>query len=58
MLKLTRRTLTGLIAGAGLLAATGLSAAELTELKIGYQKTNLPVIARQQQVIEKRCQRA
>ena len=53
MLKLTRRTLAGLIAGAGLLAATGLSAAELTELKIGYQKTNLPVIARQQQVIEK-----
>ena len=53
MLTLTRR-----IFGAGLLAAAtftvgAVHAAELTELKIGYQKTGLPVIAKQQQIIEK-----
>ena len=53
MFSLTRR-----VFGIGLLAASvGLSlsasAQELKQLKIGYQKTGLPVIARQQQVIEK-----
>ncbi|RVA58806.1 sulfonate ABC transporter substrate-binding protein, partial [Mesorhizobium sp. M7A.F.Ca.CA.004.09.1.2] len=53
MFNLTRR-----VFGIGLLAATvavssGATAQELKQLSIGYQKTGLPVIARQQQVIEK-----
>lgn len=53
MFNLTRR-----IFGIGLVAATlalsfGASAQELKQLSIGYQKTSLPVIAKQQQVIEK-----
>ncbi|OLP61696.1 ABC transporter substrate-binding protein [Xaviernesmea oryzae] len=61
MLAIARRTF-----GAGFLAlglALGFTAAPLcsldaqaaalTELKIGYQKTGLPVVARQQQVVEK-----
>lgn len=53
MLNLTRR-----LAGLGLLAALFLGsvaagAAELAELKVGYQKTGLPVIARQRGLIEK-----
>ncbi|WP_276118106.1 aliphatic sulfonate ABC transporter substrate-binding protein [Pararhizobium qamdonense] len=58
MLTLTRRLFGAGLVAASLLSATGLSAtaalaAELTEFKIGYQKTGLPVIARQQQIIEK-----
>ena len=58
MFTLTRRLFgTGLLAtslfAASGLSATGVSAAELTEFKIGYQKTGLPVIARQQKIIEK-----
>jgi sulfonate transport system substrate-binding protein len=53
MTNLTRR-----IFGAGLLVAAAFApwsanAQALTEFKIGYQKTGLPVIARQQQTIEK-----
>lgn len=53
MLTMTRR-----LFAAGILAATVLTgntafAAELRELKIGFQKTGLPVIARQQGLIEK-----
>ena len=53
MFSLTRR-----VFGIGLVAASvGLSlsasAQELKQLSIGYQKTSLPVIAKQQQVIEK-----
>ena len=53
MFSLTRR-----VFGLGLVAASvGLSlsasAQELKQLSIGYQKTGLPVIARQQQVVEK-----
>jgi len=53
MLALTRRIFaTGLLA-AGLFAASSAVAAELTEFRIGYQKTGLPVIAQQQKIIEK-----
>jgi len=53
MIALTRRAI-----GLGLLAASfigagGASADDLKEFKIGYQKTGLPVIAKQQQIIEK-----
>ena len=53
MLSLIRR-----VFGIGLVAASvalsfGASAQELKQLNIGYQKTGLPVIARQQQVVEK-----
>ncbi|WP_027059251.1 sulfonate ABC transporter substrate-binding protein [Mesorhizobium loti] len=53
MFSLTRR-----VFGTGLVAATvalsfSASAQELKQLSVGYQKTGLPVIARQQQVIEK-----
>ena len=53
MLTLTRRLFGAGLIATSLFAASGLSAAELTEFKIGYQKTGLPVIARQQQIIEK-----
>lgn len=53
MLSVTRRQFgLGLFASA-LLAPSVIAAAELSELKIGYQKTGLPVIARQQGLIEK-----
>ena len=53
MFNLTRR-----VFGLGLLAASvamsfDAAAQELKQFSIGYQKTGLPVIARQQQVIEK-----
>jgi sulfonate transport system substrate-binding protein len=53
MTTLTRRTI-----GLGLLAvsvfAAGIASADdLKEFNIGYQKTGLPVIAKQQQIIEK-----
>ncbi|TIW76958.1 MAG: sulfonate ABC transporter substrate-binding protein, partial [Mesorhizobium sp.] len=53
MFNLTRR-----VFGIGLVAATvvlsfGAAAQDLKQFSIGYQKTGLPVIARQQQVIEK-----
>lgn len=53
MLTLTRRILSAGLMAAGLFAASGAFAAELTEFKIGYQKTGLPVIAQQQKIIEK-----
>lgn len=53
MLSLTRRAFAAGAIAAGLFAGSSLQAAELTELKIGYQKTGLPVVARQQQVVEK-----
>lgn len=59
MFNLTKRfNLTRRVFGIGLVAATvalsfGASAQELKQLSIGYQKTSLPVIAKQQQVIEK-----
>ncbi|OLP52931.1 ABC transporter substrate-binding protein [Rhizobium rhizosphaerae] len=59
----TRRTLGAALFSFGLLMGTGAAdlsllgvraeAASMKELRIGYQKTGLPVIARQQQVIEK-----
>ena len=58
MPRLTRRILSAGLFAAGLLAAeisamSGAFAAELTDFKIGYQKTGLPVIAQQQKIIEK-----
>ncbi|QKD00909.1 sulfonate ABC transporter substrate-binding protein [Mesorhizobium loti] len=53
MFSLTRRVFgIGLLA-AGVALSFGASAQELRQLSIGYQKTGLPVVARQQQVIEK-----
>ena len=43
----------GAVLGASLLSPAISGAAELKELKIGYQKAGLPVIARQQHLIEK-----
>jgi sulfonate transport system substrate-binding protein len=49
-----RRAFSAALLVAALVASTfSHAAAPLKELKIGYQKTGLPVIARQQQVIEK-----
>ncbi|MBZ9654382.1 aliphatic sulfonate ABC transporter substrate-binding protein [Phyllobacterium lublinensis] len=54
MSRLTRRTFGAALFAAAFLASAVAHAAEpLAELKIGYQKTGLPVIARQQGVIEK-----
>jgi len=53
MIGITRRLFGAALLAAGAIAAFGASAAELKELKIGYQKTGLPVIARQQGLIEK-----
>ncbi|CAN7470313.1 aliphatic sulfonate ABC transporter substrate-binding protein [Pararhizobium sp. LjRoot238] len=53
MLTLTRRIFGAGLIAAGLFATSGTFAAELTEFKIGYQKTGLPVIAQQQKIIEK-----
>jgi sulfonate transport system substrate-binding protein len=53
MLTLNRRALGALLAaGAIALAARGASAQALTEYKIGFQKTGLPVIAQRQHTIE------
>ena len=57
MSRLTRKALAAVLFAAAAFAATISFAAEpLAELKIGYQKTGLPVIARQQGVIEKAFQ--
>ncbi|NGN41611.1 aliphatic sulfonate ABC transporter substrate-binding protein [Mesorhizobium sp. CGMCC 1.15528] len=53
MMAITRRLFGAALLAASAFAAFGASAAELKELKIGYQKTGLPVIARQQGLIEK-----
>ncbi|TPN84116.1 sulfonate ABC transporter substrate-binding protein [Mesorhizobium sp. CU2] len=54
MLHLTRRVFGfGLLAATVALGAFGAHAQELKQFNIGYQKTGLPVIARQQQFIEK-----
>ncbi len=54
MSRLTRRTFGAALFAAAAFASTIAFAAEpLSELKIGYQKTGLPVVARQQGVIEK-----
>lgn len=53
MMVITRRLFGAALVAASVFAAFGASAAELKELKIGYQKTGLPVIARQQGLIEK-----
>lgn len=59
MLNLTRRAFgVGLLAAAAFsaffgMASSGARAQELKAFNIGYQKTGLPVIARQQQIIEK-----
>jgi len=53
MHSLTRRTFTVAMAAAALALGVGpLAAQELKELKVGYQKTGLPVIARQQKLLE------
>jgi sulfonate transport system substrate-binding protein len=51
-MKLTRRLLTAAVLAATLAGAPAF-AQELKELKVGFQKTGLPVIARQQGLIEK-----
>lgn len=57
MSRLTRKALAAVLFAAAAFATTISFAAEpLAELKIGYQKTGLPVIARQQGVIEKAFQ--
>ncbi|CAN7242825.1 aliphatic sulfonate ABC transporter substrate-binding protein [Phyllobacterium sp. LjRoot231] len=54
MSRLTRRAFgAALFAAAAFTASFSYAAEPLKELKIGYQKTGLPVVARQQQVIEK-----
>ncbi len=52
-MKLTRRLFTAAILAAATFAGAPAFAQDLKELKIGFQKTGLPVIARQQQLIEK-----
>ncbi|MEP7452462.1 aliphatic sulfonate ABC transporter substrate-binding protein [Phyllobacterium sp. SB3] len=53
MTRLTRRALGALFFAAAFIATSSFAAEPLQELKIGYQKTGLPVVARQQKVIEK-----
>ncbi len=53
MRKITRRAFQAGLLAVAALATAGAQADDLKELKIGYQKTGLPVIARQQQLIEK-----
>ena len=54
MISITRRILLAGLLAASALGASGASHAEdLKELRIGFQKTGLPVIARQQGLIEK-----
>ncbi len=52
MISTTRRLFAAGLFATSMLAGYASHAAELKELKIGYQKTGLPVIARQQGVIE------
>jgi sulfonate transport system substrate-binding protein len=53
MRKITRRAFQAGLLAVAVLATAGAQADKLKELKIGYQKAGLPVIARQQQLIEK-----
>jgi sulfonate transport system substrate-binding protein len=53
MTGLTRRALGAVFLAAAFIATGSFAAEPLKELKIGYQKTGLPVVARQQEVIEK-----
>ena len=53
MSAVTRRVLGAGIAMLVMLSLSPASAEDLKELRIGFQKTNLPVIAQQQKVIEK-----
>ena len=59
MFNLTRRAFGGGLLAVAAFAASfgttslGAAAQELKSFNIGYQKTGLPVIARQQQIIEK-----
>ena len=53
MYTISRRTFTFALAAAGSFGALPAFAQDLKELKIGFQKTGLPVIARQQGLIEK-----
>lgn len=53
MSRITRRTFSTALLAATALWGLATHASALEELKIGYQKTGLPVIARQQQLIEK-----
>lgn len=53
MLSINRRAFAGLVAAAAFAGVQPSFAEDLKELKIGYQKTGLPVIARQQKLIEK-----
>lgn len=52
MTALTRRSFGAAFFAAAFIATSSFAAEPLQELKIGYQKTGLPVVARQQQVIE------
>lgn len=52
-MRLTRRLFTAAVLATVTIAAAPVLAEELKELKVGYQKTGLPVIARQQQLLEK-----
>ncbi len=52
MLNFNRRALGALLAASIAMVATGAWAQALTEFKIGFQKTGLPVIAQQQKTIE------
>lgn len=52
-MKLTRRLFTAAIVAAATIAGAPAFAEDLKELKVGFQKTGLPVIARQQQLLEK-----
>jgi sulfonate transport system substrate-binding protein len=52
-MKLTRRLFTAAIVAAATIAGAPAFAQDLKELKVGFQKTGLPVIARQQQLLEK-----
>ena len=53
MFTITRRVFAAGLLAAAVLTGGAAQAADLKELKIGYQKTGLPVIARQQKLIEK-----
>jgi sulfonate transport system substrate-binding protein len=52
-MKLTRRLFTAVLVAATVTGGAPAFADDLKELKVGFQKTGLPVIARQQQLLEK-----
>lgn len=52
-MKLTRRLFTAAVVATAAIAGAPAFAQDLKELKVGFQKTGLPVIARQQQLLEK-----